>query len=151
MKWTPDKIFSEIHRIENEHPYLKGRQVFGVADPSIWDASRGEAIVEAAARHGVYFSPGDNKRIPGWMQVHYRLTLDENGYPLMYIFNSCKAFLRTLPLLSFSKTSPEDLDTDGEDHVADEVRYLCMYLPVSPRKVKTAAAVADDPLELKRL
>lgn len=148
VKWTPDKIFSEIRRIEGEHPYLKGRQIFGVADPSIWDSSRGEAIVETAAKHGVYFSPGENKRIPGWMQVHYRLSLDENGYPLMYIFNTCKAFLRTVPLLSFSDTSPEDLDTDGEDHVADEVRYLCMYLPVTPHKPSVSRTICDDPLEL---
>ena len=148
VKWTPDKIFSEIHRVETEHPYLKGRQIYGVADPSIWDSSRGEAIVESAAKHGVYFSPGDNKRIPGWMQVHYRLSFDENGYPLMYVFENCKAFLRTVPLLCFSKTSPEDLDTDGEDHVADEVRYLCMYLPVKARKNTSCPVIRDNPLDL---
>ncbi|MBQ9692201.1 MAG: phage terminase large subunit [Clostridia bacterium] len=130
VKWTPDKIFSEIHRVECEHPYLKGRTIHGVADPSIWDSSRGEAIVETAAKHGVYFSPGDNKRIPGWMQMHYRMTFDANGYPLMYVFENCEAFRRTIPLLCFSKTNPEDLDTDGEDHVADEVRYLCMSTQV---------------------
>ena len=126
VTWTPDKIFSEIHRVECEHPYLKGRTIHGVADPSIWDSSRGEAIVETAAKHGVYFSPGDNKRIPGWMQMHYRMTFDANVYPLMYVFENCEAFRRTIPLLCFSKTNPEDLDTDGDDHVADEVRYLCM-------------------------
>ena len=130
VKWTPDKIFSEIHRVECEHPYLKGRTIHGVADPSIWDSSRGEAIVETAAKHGVYFSPGDNKRIPGWMQMHYRMAFDANGYPLMYVFENCEAFRRTIPLLCFSKTNPEDLDTDGEDHVADEVRYLCMSTQV---------------------
>lgn len=148
VKWTPDKIFSEIHRIETEHPYLKGRLVHGVADPSIWDQSRGEAIADAAARHGVYFSPGDNKRIPGWMQVHYRLKFDENGYPLMYIFENCEAFRRTMPLLQFSKTNPEDLDTDGEDHVADEVRYLCMFCPLTIKKLNTDKKVYDNPLDL---
>ena len=54
--------------------------------------------------------------------MHYRLKLDENGYPLMYIFENCQAFRRTVPLLQFSKTNPEDLDTDGEDHVADDFR-----------------------------
>ncbi len=131
VKWTPDRIFSEIHRIETEHPYLKGRAIHGVADPSIWDSSRGEAIAVTAARHGVYFFPGDNKRIPGWMQVHYRLSFDENGYPLMYVFENCEAFRRTIPLLRFSSTSPEDLDTNGEDHTADEVRYMCMMAPVA--------------------
>ena len=39
VKWNPDRIFGEIHRLETEHPQLKGRQIFGVADPSIWDVS----------------------------------------------------------------------------------------------------------------
>jgi len=146
VKWTPDKIFSEIHRVETEHPYLKGRTVHGVADPSIWDSSRGEAIVETAAKYGVYFFPGDNKRIPGWMQVHYRMAFDRNGYPLMYVFENCAAFRRTIPLLCFSKTNPEDLDTDGEDHVADEVRYLCMSAPVPANRIFTNSTLQINPL-----
>ena len=55
VKWHPDRIFSEIHRIETEHKWLKGKTIYGVADPSIWDASRGEAIIEAADRNFVYF------------------------------------------------------------------------------------------------
>ena len=48
------------------------------------------------------------------------------------MFNICKAFIRTMPTLQYSKNKPEDLDTDGEDHVADEVRYLCMARPIKP-------------------
>ena len=32
----------------------------------------------------------------------------------------------------YSETKPEDLDTDGEDHIADEVRYMCMSRPIKP-------------------
>ena len=141
-------MFSEIHRIESEHPYLKGRTISGVADPSIWDSSRGEAIVDAAARHGVYFSPGDNKRIPGWMQVHFRLQFDENGYPLMYVFENCAAFRRTMFALKYSSVNPEDLDSDGEDHVADEVRYLCMHCPLNLKSAKADIPIMDNPLDL---
>lgn len=133
LKWPPDKIFREIARLEKEHPYLKGKRVIGVADPSIWDASRGISIADEAAACGVYFDRGDNSRIPGWMQVHYRLAFDENGIPMLYCFSSCAGFIRTLPTLVFSKTDPEDLDTTGEDHIADELRYLCMARPIAPR------------------
>ena len=76
VKWTPDRQFAEIRRIETEHPWLKGREITGVADPAIWDASRGESVAQTAARYGVYFSPGDNERIAGWMPVSYtHLTL----------------------------------------------------------------------------
>ncbi len=148
VKWTPDKIFSEIASIEKEHRWLKGKQIIGVADPSIWDASRGEAIIEAADRAGVYFNKADNTRLPGWMQVHYRLAFDDNGIPEMYVFKTCRGFIRTFPLLQYSKTRPEDLDTDGEDHIADEVRYMCMARPMSPKQKTIAAEILNDPLEL---
>ena len=148
LKWHPDRIFSEIHRIEREHKWLKGKTIDGVADPSIWDSSRGEAIVESADRHFVYFSKGDNKRIPGWMQCHYRLSFDEEGYPMVYFFNNCTAAIRTLPLLQFSDTVPEDLNTDQEDHFADSFRYFCMSRPIVPRVGKMQKPVFDDPLNL---
>ena len=88
VKWVPEKIFSEIARVENEHRWLRGKHITGVADPSIWDASRGESIAETAERHRIYFTPGDNKRIPGWAQFHDRLTFDQNGYPKMCIRDS---------------------------------------------------------------
>ena len=136
VKWTPQQVFSEIARIEREHPYLKGRHIDGVADPAIWDASCGESIAETAQKCGVYFTPGDHRRIPGWMQCHYRLAFDENGIPMMYVFRSCEAFIRTVPLMVFDKTHVEDLDTSLEDHVCDEWRYLCMARPLRP--VETA-------------
>ena len=63
--WTPEKQFAEIRRIEEEHPDLRGRTIHGVADPAIWDASRGESIYETALRHRIYFVKGDNQRIRG--------------------------------------------------------------------------------------
>ena len=67
------------------------------------------------------------------MQVHYRLAFDDNGFPMMYVFSNCKAFIRTIPALQYDDHKVEDLDTDGEDHVADEVRYFCMSRPIKPR------------------
>ena len=148
VKWNPDRIFREIHRIETEHRWLKDKTIFGVADPSIWDASRGDAIIEAADRALVHFQPGDNKRLPGWMQCHYRLAFDSEGYPMVYFFNTCKDAIRTLPLLTYSEKSPEDLDTDGEDHFADSFRYFCMCRPMRPIIASGTENCMDDPLDL---
>ena len=82
--------------------------------------------------------------------LHYRLAFDEDGYPLMYVFENCKAFRRTVPLLQFSRTNPEDLDSDGEDHVADEVRYMLMMCPVTRRTAKVGVEISDDPLDLRK-
>ena len=43
---------------------------------------------------------------------------------------------------------PEDLDTDGEDHVADEVRYFCMSRPIKPRMSVKADEFANNPLNI---
>ena len=144
--WTPDKQFREIRRIEDEHPYLKGRDIRGVADPAIWDTSRGESVAETALKYRLYFEKGDNRRIAGWMQMHYRMQFDDEGYPQMYIFNTCRGFIRTVPQLMYSDLAPEDVDTKQEDHIADETRYFCMFRPLAPRRLSSAATIAYNPL-----
>ena len=148
VKWTPPQVFAEIHRIETEHRWLAGKKIIGIADPAIWDAETGESIADTAAKHQVFFTPGDNKRIPGWMQIHYRLAFDDNGFPQLYVFSNCKAFIRTIPLLQYDEHKPEDLDTDGEDHVADEVRYFCMSRPIKPQHEKIADTYKSTPMAM---
>ena len=140
LKWTPDQVFSRIAQVEREHRWLAGKRIIGIADPAIWDAQTGESIADTAGKHGVFFIPGDHKRLPGWMQVHYRMTFDDEGYPLLYVFKNCRAFIRTIPLLQYDAHCDEDLDTAQEDHVADEVRYFCMSRPIAP---PTAVAASD--------
>lgn len=147
VKWTPDQQFREIRNVEQTHPWLKNRNIEGVADPAIWDSSRGESIADTAMKYGVYFTPGDHERIPGWMQCHYRLQFDENGYSRCYIFDNCKGFIRTIPLMMYDQNRPEDLDTKMEDHIADEWRYLCMSRPVKPMRPVEKKTVLSDPLD----
>jgi hypothetical protein len=149
LRWTPDEQFRHIRDIERNHPWLAGRKIYdGVADPAIWDASRGESIAETAERYGIYFDKGDHERMAGWMQCHYRLQFDQNGYPRCYIFRNCEAFIRTVPLLLYDEKRPEDLDTSQEDHVADEWRYMCMTRPVQPVLPTPKKELVFDPLDL---
>ena len=146
VRWTPEQIFEQIRTTEATHPYLRGRDIRGVADPAIWDASRGDSIADIADRYGVYFEPGDHKRLPGWMQVHYRLAFDEAGLPMLYVFRNCRDTRRTLPLLRYDAHAPEDVDTRQEDHIADEIRYLCQSDPIAPRPVVQRTPKVFDPL-----
>ena len=133
VKWIPQKVFEEIHRIECEHRWLKGKKITGIADPAIWNAEYGESIAETAAKNLVYFQKGDHERLAGWMQMHYRMAFDDNGHAMMYVFKNCKGFIRTIPQLMYDEHKVEDIDTDGEDHIADETRYVCMSRPIKPR------------------
>lgn len=147
VKWTPDQQFRYFREFEDSHPQLRGRRIVdSIADPSIWDKSRGESVAETAMKYGIYFSPGDNARINGWMQVRYRMQFDSNGYPRLYFFNTCKAARRVIPLMLFSETHPEDLDTKLEDHICDSLRYMCMSRPIAPVIPTEKEIVFSDPL-----
>ena len=146
VKWSPKEQFDKIVEIENEHPWLKGKRIHGVADPSIWDTSRGISVAEEAEKHRLWFEPGDNHRISGWMQVHERLRFDENGYAMMYFFDNCKAIIRCMPLMMYDEHKPEDLDTSLEDHCLDECRYFCQMRHIAPRVIKEEKVHLHDPL-----
>jgi len=146
VKWEPSAVAREIKRIEGEDINLRGRQIFGVADPAIWGSDGTESIASLMERERVYFDKGDHARIDGKMQVHHRLAFDENGVPMLYVFNTCKHFIRTVPNLVYDSKNPEDIDSDGEDHIYDELRYVCMENPISPTPKREAEIKPYDPL-----
>jgi hypothetical protein len=48
---------------------------------------------------------------------------------MIYFFSTCTASIRTIPVLQHDPKKAEDLDTNSEDHAADETRYACMSRP----------------------
>ena len=96
--------------------------------------------------NGVTFMKGDNTRLPGKMQLHERLKFDEEGRPMLYVFENCRDFRRTIPALVYDGRKPEDIDTKQEDHIADETRYLCMANPMRPTVQRGREPVEYDPL-----
>ena len=131
--FEPSRIAEEIRRIEENDPNIKGRSIIGIADPSVIDGSRGRSVAELMEKAGVYWRPGNNARISGKMQYHYRLAFDDEGVPMLYIFNTCKNFIRTVPSLCYDTLNVEDIDTAAEDHIYDECRYVLMHIPIKAR------------------
>ena len=118
----------------------KGDKVrFGVLDPAAFAVDGGPSIAERMAKVGAIFGRADNKRVSqkgalsGWDQMRARM-VGEEGRPLIYTFSTCTDSIRTIPALQHDPDKPEDLDTDGEDHAADEWRYACMSRPWVPVK-----------------
>ena len=149
VKMEPTEVAREIRRIEAEDPNLRGRQIYRVGDPAIWGSQSGESIGALMERERVYFERGNHARIDGKMQVHHRLAFDGDGRPMLYVFKTCKHFIRTVPNLVYSERDVEDIDTDGEAHLYDELRYVCMAHPIAPRKNKPPAIEIYDPLDLR--
>lgn len=96
---------------------------YGVADPSIFAQNGGPSIGEMMLVEGCHWLRADNAREPGWEQIRKRLGAPD---PLLYFHSSCLHTIRTLPYLQHDDKDPEDLDTDAEDHAADETRYAIM-------------------------
>ena len=152
VELSPPEVAAGIRRTETEHPLLKGRKIAGVADPSIFERSRGESIADMmeASPNFITFEPGDNTRMAGKMQFHYRLAFDDGGEPMFQTFTTCRHFIRTIPALVYDERHVEDIDTNGEDHIYDELRYLLMLHPISPRIAKERKPREDDPLDLQK-
>lgn len=123
---------------------------YGVLDPAAFAQDGGPSIAERMAKRKVIFRPADNKRVGprgtmgGWDQMRSRIKGDMDGNPMLFVFDTCRDFIRTVPALQHDPDKPEDLDTDGEDHVADEARYGCMSRPWVPKGKET-----EKPSELQ--
>lgn len=114
---------------------LAGEQIeYGVADPSIFINSTGISIAETMAKQACFWRRGDNKRIPGWVEFRHRLLgsqwQDSALVPMLYFAANCEDSIRTIPILQHDESNIEDVDTESEDHAADETRYAIMSRPM---------------------
>lgn len=134
LHMTADKVSTEILKIEKDE-----RIRYAVGDPSIFIRNGGPSIAESMAQ--CRWRRADNKRLPGWEQIRQRLAGDTDGRPMIYFGDNCEDTIRTLPVLQHDEDNVEDLDTDGEDHAADEIRYACMSRPWKPRLILPKAGL----------
>jgi hypothetical protein len=118
----------------------------GVLDPSAFSTDGGPSIAERlmkGAGSKVLVRPADNRRVGirgamgGWDQMRGRL-IGDGDRPMIYTFETATHSIRTIPALQHDPDKAEDLDTEAEDHAADEWRYACMSRPyVRPAPVET--------------
>jgi hypothetical protein len=133
LRLTVEKIAQGIKERESESI------AYSTADPSMFSEDGGPSLAERMALpkegkfSGMYWSKADNKRVPrhgavgGWDQMRDRMVGDER--PMIYCFSTCADSIRTIPSLPHDPSKAEDLDTNAEDHAADEWRYACMSRP----------------------
>lgn len=127
-----------------------------VGDPAMWGdrAHHKEALIgesgaetlqkvfdEAWGVAKVILIQGDNNRVTGWGRFREYLKPYKNQHEQMTsrfgVTANCLNFIRTVPGLIYSSTKPEDIDTKGEDHCADDSRYFFMSRPETPEIKET--------------
>lgn len=139
MKLTAEAVANGITERERGDPRLR----YAVLDPSCFREDGGPSIAERInlILQGTRMRPfheADNSRVPqrgsmgGWDQMRARL-VGLDGRPMIYFFNTCVDSIRTIPALQHDQDRTEDVNSDSEDHAADECRYACMSRPYSPR------------------
>ncbi len=128
----------------------------GPADGSIYDVENGSSIaadmskpvrLDANTLHsGVEWLPADKSagsRIHGWEAIREYLQgaiPPEHGpreYPGMFIFEDCKSFMRVFPNTPRDEVNADDVDTEYEDHIPDEVRYFVLSQGQGGRQNRT--------------
>lgn len=111
---------------------ISGRVQVGVADGAIFDAYEpGKSVAGEMLREGLRWEPADKgpgSRKQGWDQIRLMLrnAIPDGGpreEPGLFVLERCAQFRRTLPVLPRSERDLDDVDTDAEDHIGDEVRY----------------------------
>ena len=117
-----------------------------VGDPSMWiknpqNTNRSDivapsnmSIADIMGRHGINMFKANNERVNGWNICRSYLDHSDEKPPKLKVFSTCPEFIRTLPVLVHDDKRPEDLDTKGEDHHADQMRYMLHYIG-APKKV----------------
>lgn len=118
----------------------------GVADSQIFSAENGNCIAtdmvnrvrldDGLVYRGIKWLPADKKigsRITGWDQMRRMLKnahpspLGPREKPGLFIFSNCDNWIRTVPVLPRDDDNPDDVNTEAEDHIADESRYRVRF------------------------
>ncbi|MFZ9311748.1 MAG: hypothetical protein ACO24O_09650, partial [Arenimonas sp.] len=104
----------------------------GPADSAIYAEENGNCIARDLAAGGAYFIPsekGAGSRKAGWEKMRQYLAAALQSpmeMPGLVVFENCIQWLRTVPTLPRDEKNRDDVDTDAEDHAADETRYMLM-------------------------
>lgn len=126
-KMDADKVARGIKAFDREDEADGCFITYGLCDPSMAKHDGGPSIMEMMAAEGCMWIKADNARIPGWEQMHIRFSADT---PMLYFLDCCTHTIRSIPELQHDEDNPEDLNTEGEDHAADETRYAVHSRPL---------------------
>lgn len=129
------------------------------ADPSIWAEDQygtGDNLEQYTAKslqqkfesEGLYCKKGNNDRLSGWNNMRDLIAWDANRKPKFFVFENCTETIRTIPGLVHDDNNVEDVDTDGEDHLGDAIRYPCMHTVEAHRQ---AQPPSEEELFIQRI
>lgn len=127
---TPKEWADEIHK-QLEFFKLKVDDISWIqGDPAMFTKGNDNSlsIADQFNREKIRMRPASNDRIGGWENLHRWLTIAPDGLPYIQVASNCINLIRTLPELVHDDNKIEDVDTTGEDHSPDALRYMLKAL-----------------------
>ena len=121
---------------------IRNRVLAGPADSAIYAVTDEASIGHNMESEGIFWTPADKRsgsRKNGWELIRDRLSASgdpESEKAGLYVFENCRDFIRTLPPIPRDPKDPDDVDTDAEDHIADDVRYRVLAADHRVHKIK---------------
>lgn len=145
-KLVASEVAAKIDRYTKDEilPLVKSRRIAkSIADPSMWsgDGHSGEDYAETFGKKGVRLTKADNDRVMGWGRMRHWLRPAPDGLPWIMFHPRCAVTIRSIPGLVRDAADPEDVNTQGEDHPADCVRYGVMARPTPTRFVTSSPII----------
>lgn len=102
----------------------------GPADNAIFSSEPGHrTVADDLGVSGVTYTRGNKRpgsRVEGLQLFRTRLQAAMERpmeRPGIFVFNNCRHTIRTVPNLQNCNKNPEDIATEGEDHIWDVIRY----------------------------
>lgn len=146
LRLPADEQAKRIYNAQEEEDW-SWRVRPGPADNAIFDAAPGkDSIADEMAKEHITFIRGDKtpgSRVQGYALMRNRLSAAaKQPYekPIIGVFSTCHNTIRTLPNLENDKNNPEDIDTNGEDHIWDVIRYRLLKASIEVRKAGLSGA-----------
>ena len=123
---TGKELAGIIKKVDSKMP-SKVDETNSVADTNIWANVGGVKIYDDFTKNGIKFVPatkGPGSRETGYLKVcEYIENASTKQGKALYIFDYCRNLITDLPILPRSKTNPNDVDTNADDHTYDALRY----------------------------
>lgn len=139
----------------------------GPADNNIWNVENGNSIaadmrkqvrIDGRLYNGVEWLRSDKSRgsrIAGWERCRRfldgakqkqipdpkdpeKLVKVPREHPGLFVFTNCRCFKELFPNLPRDEDEPDDVDTESEDHIGDEVRYRVLASEIGARGGRTS-------------
>jgi hypothetical protein len=123
------------------------------ADPAMWTTKNIASILSSSydeyLAEGIYLTKADIQWLSGKRKIDRLLENLPDGKPGLQVFKTCKYFIETFPYLTLNEPGHgdiEDVNSDGDDHEYDALRYSLSSIRSDVDVVRMRQSISRNPI-----